>query len=79
MLTCSPEILQQHPSAAALTSASLLRRDGDALDLFPLFSWTEELGCHRDRGGGGKKSVFFFFSLALVNAQDMTPIFSFCL
>lgn len=41
---------------------------------FPLFSWTEALG-HRCDWGAASGA----FSFALVNAQDMTPIFSFCL
>lgn len=78
---CQPA--PRNPAAASLgccgrlhkhSGSSLPPRDGDGWDFYLFFSRPEELGRRCDRGAASGE-----FSLALVNAQDMTPIFSFCL
>lgn len=67
-----PQTLQHHPCAAGIAEpALLLLLRMKAQGIFPSFRRREELGCWGVAHG--------VFSLTLVNAQDMTPIFSFCL
>lgn len=67
-----PQTLQHHPCAAGITKpALLLLLRMKAQGIFPPF--------HRREEPGRRGVAHGVFSLTLVNAQDMTPIFSFCL